>query len=63
VAEPFPEDIPIDGASIGAPDAPVTVVVWSDYTCPGCKRFALESLPRLVTEFVVPGDVRLVYRD
>ena len=31
-AEPMPASIPVAGMSMGAEDAPVTVVEWGDYT-------------------------------
>ena len=31
-AEPLPASIPVAGMSMGAEDAPVTVVEWGDYT-------------------------------
>lgn len=44
----------------GNPQAPVTVMVYSDYQCPFCQQFA-PSIQRLLTEF--PQDVRVVYRN
>ena len=31
-AEPMSDSIPVDGTTMGAEDAPVTVVEWGDYT-------------------------------
>lgn len=44
---------------IGASQAKVTMVVYSDFQCPYCRYFD-ESLQRVLAEF--PNDVRLVYR-
>lgn len=44
----------------GAPEAPVDVYYWSDYLCSFCERFESETLPRLVSEYVDAGRVRLV---
>lgn len=44
----------------GPAAAPVTIVEWSDYECPYCKR-AREVLHRLQGEF--PDTVRLVFKD
>jgi protein-disulfide isomerase len=44
----------------GADDARVDVYYWTDYLCPFCERFERETLPKLTSEYVEPGDVRLV---
>jgi predicted DsbA family dithiol-disulfide isomerase len=46
--------------SVGPDTAPVTVVVFSDYQCPHCARFA-DTLLRLAAE--QRDKVRLVFRD
>ena len=48
---------------LGSPDAPVTIVEYSSYTCPHCARFHRETLPRLKTEYIDIGVARLVFRD
>lgn len=45
----------------GAADAPVTLVEFSDYRCPYCGRFALQTLPQLLDHY--EGYLRFVYRD
>jgi|AntDeeMinimDraft_5_1070356.scaffolds.fasta_scaffold00008_59 protein-disulfide isomerase len=45
----------------GEPDAPVDVYYWTDYLCPFCKEFETETLPDIGTDYVEPGDVRLVF--
>ncbi|MCW3476998.1 DsbA family protein [Limobrevibacterium gyesilva] len=49
--------------SIGRADAPVTVTEWFSLTCPHCAAFHRESLPKIRTELVDTGKVRLVFRD
>lgn len=49
------------GFARGAADAPVTVVEFSDFGCPYCARFALETYPELHEEFVETGAVRWRY--
>ncbi len=44
----------------GAPEALVTLVVWSDYQCPFCARLAL-TLERLLKEH--PNDLRVAWKD
>jgi protein-disulfide isomerase len=55
--------VPQDGRSLGDPNAPVTVVEYGDYQCPGCGQFAQEIEPRLVEEYVKSGLVRYEFRD
>ena len=65
--EPPAEEIPagamIDGRTMGSPDAKVTIEIWSDFQCPACRTFAMNLEPRTITDYVVTGKVRLVYRD
>lgn len=58
----YPSDL-IDGEAVGRADAPVVIEVYSDFQCPVCGRFAKEFLPRLMTEFVADGRLRIVSRD
>lgn len=51
-----------DGASIGEPGAPVTVVEFADLQCPFCARFATDDFPGIVTDYVKAGDVRMELR-
>lgn len=56
-------EVPVEGRAIGNPDAPVTVVEYGDYQCPGCGYFAQNFEHRLVEEYVATGKVRFEYRD
>lgn len=47
------------GPSRGAPDAPVTIVEFSDFQCPFCKRMR-STLDALMDAY--PEEVRVVYR-
>ncbi len=56
--------IPLDDDPVlGSPDAPVTIIEYSEYLCPFCRRFALETLPRIEEEYIDTGKVKLVFRD
>jgi protein-disulfide isomerase len=48
---------------VGSPDAPVTLEEWSDYGCPYCARHFRQTFPRLVTEYVAGGRMRIVFHD
>jgi len=55
-------DVPVDDDYIlGPEDAPITLVEFSDYECPFCRRWHEEVWPQLQEAF--PGQIRLVYRD
>lgn len=45
------------GHAKGDPDAPIHIIEFSDFGCPYCARFALESYPALHEEFVETGQV------
>jgi protein-disulfide isomerase len=51
------------GRALGNADAPVTIIEFSDYQCPFCRRHAMATLPELKKEYVDSGKVRYVYRD
>lgn len=50
-----------DDPFIGPADAPITIVEFSDYECPFCKRFRDQTLNQLLS--VYEGQIRFVYRD
>ena len=52
-----------DDPVLGNPDAPVTIVEFSDYECPFCKRHFENSFPQLKAEYIDTGKVKLVFRD
>jgi protein-disulfide isomerase len=55
-------DIPTEGfPSLGPADAPITIVEFSDYQCPFCKRFHEETYHNLLDAY--QGKIRFVYRD
>ncbi len=47
----------------GDPNAPVTLLEYSDFTCGYCEKFFHETFPRLLTRYIDTGKVRFVYRD
>jgi protein-disulfide isomerase len=47
--------------TMGSAAAPVTVYEMSDFQCPYCRRFALETFPTLDQEYIRAGKVRWVF--
>jgi len=68
-AQPTPARTIISSVSLdddpfkGNPDAPVTIVEFSDFQCPFCSRFYQQTLPQLEEEYISTGKVKFVYRD
>lgn len=55
--------VPLGAAHFqGAPDAPVGLVVFSDFECDYCARFAMYSWPELKVRYADKGLLRLVFR-
>lgn len=52
-----------DDAVLGKADAPVTVIEFSDFQCPFCKRFRDQTFDLLKTTYIDTGKVKFVYRD
>jgi len=52
-----------DDPMIGNPNAPVTIVEFSDFECPFCARFHQQTLPLIMENYVETGAVNIVYRD
>ena len=48
---------------IGKMDAPITIIEFSDFQCPFCAKFHLETLPSIMNEYINEGQVKLVFRD
>ena len=49
--------------SMGDPNAPITIIEFSDFQCPYCKRFHDQVLPSLKKEYIDKGLVRFVHKD
>jgi protein-disulfide isomerase len=47
--------------SLGPEDAPITIVEFSDFQCPFCKRFHADTYQALLDAY--PGQIRFVYRN
>ncbi|MBW3534578.1 MAG: DsbA family protein [Gemmatimonadetes bacterium] len=51
------------GVTMGDPDAPITIIEFGDYQCPGCGAFAQQVKPQIEFAYVEPGTARFVYYD
>jgi protein-disulfide isomerase len=52
-----------DAPTLGRSDAPVTIVEFSDYQCPFCRRHSVTTLTSLRNEYIDRGKLRYVLRD
>jgi protein-disulfide isomerase len=58
-----PVDVPLEDApSMGDPNAPVTIVEYSDFQCPFCLRHFDNTMPELQS-YIDTGQVRYVFKD
>ncbi len=48
---------------IGSPEAPVTLMEYSDYLCPFCFRHTTQTTPALIEQYVRSGEANFVFRD
>lgn len=59
-----PQRLPVstdDDPALGPIDAPITIVEFSDFNCPYCRKFHLETFGPLLALY--PDQIRFVYRD
>ncbi len=52
-----------DDAVLGDKNAPITVIEFSDYECPFCKRHFTQVYPDIKKNYIDTGKVKLVFRD
>jgi protein-disulfide isomerase len=52
-----------DDPVLGDKNAPVTIIEFSDYECPFCKRHFDQTHPQLIKNYVDTGKVKIVFRD
>ncbi|MDO8619635.1 MAG: DsbA family protein [Candidatus Daviesbacteria bacterium] len=52
-----------DDPVLGNKDAKVTLIEFSDYECPFCKRHFTDVYPQIKKDYIDTGKVKLVYRD
>jgi len=56
------QDILMQAATLGDPNAPVVLTEYSDFQCSACNYLATNIMPQLIQEYVNTGLVRLEYR-
>jgi protein-disulfide isomerase len=52
-----------DDRILGKADAPVTIIEYASFTCPHCRHFTVEVLPKLTGKWIDSGKAKLVLRD
>lgn len=57
------DTLPMPGWVMGSDSAPVEVEEYADFQCPGCKQFAVLTLPDVMDRLVRTGKVRWRFRD
>ncbi len=61
---PGPAEIPTeDSFSIGDPDAPITIIEYTDFQCPYCSRHYQQTYPQILDQYVNTGIVQYVFKD
>lgn|SRR5574341_291322 len=48
---------------LGSASAPVTIVEYGDYQCPNCQRFATQTKPLIVENYISNGKAKLIFKD
>lgn len=51
-----------DDPTLGSPQAPITIIEFSDFECAFCAEFATNTKP-LLDEYIENGTVRFVFKD
>lgn len=54
---------PLGERALGRADAPVTVVEYASLTCPFCRAFHLQVLPKIKRNYIKTGKVRYILRE
>lgn len=61
---PVTAKVPTKGSpALGDPKAPITLVEFTDYQCPFCRKFYTNTFPEIKKQYIDTGKVRLILRD
>jgi len=52
-----------DEPFLGAADAQVTIIEFSDYECPACSRFTETTFQEIKTRYIDTGKVKFIHKD
>ena len=52
-----------DDPILGDKKARVTLIEFSDYECPFCKKYFTDTYPQIKKDYIDSGKVKLVFRD
>jgi len=47
---------------LGNPDSKITIYIFSDFSCPYCAQFALQTLPDVITNYVNTGKAKIIFK-
>ena len=59
----WPSQTPEGDPVKGSPDAPVTIIEYTEYQCPFCARFVQETLSLIEENYIATGKVRFIFRN
>jgi protein-disulfide isomerase len=48
---------------MGRPDSPVRVEIFSDFQCPSCRAFYLNTVTKMIAEYAASNKVAIVWRE
>ncbi len=46
----------------GSDNAPITIVEFSDFECPFCGKFVLQTMPQIEEKYIKTGKVKMAFR-
>ena len=56
-------EIALTDITLGAEDAPLTMVEYASWTCPACLQFHTDVIPMLKADYIDAGHVKFVFRE